>query len=336
MPAPSRRLLPTAVRIGLIAALASALSAIAIAYRTRETERANPPRGKFIEVDGVCLHYRERGQGPALVLLHGNGTMLQDFEVSGVPALAEDRYRVVIFDRVGFGHSDRPRETDWTPERQAALLSKAFDRLGIARPIVLGHSWGTQVALALALDRPEQVRCLILLSGYYFPTLRLDALLLSTPALPVIGDFMRHTISPWLGRLMWPALVKKMFAPNPVTPRFAAFPVWMALRPSQLRAAAAESGLMVPDAETMAPRYGELSMPVFIMAGDKDEVVDTRHQSMHLHDAIPHSTLWIIRGAGHMVHHVAPQKVIELVDAAAAAFPASRSQPQPSTRPATH
>jgi pimeloyl-ACP methyl ester carboxylesterase len=243
--------------------------------------------------------------------------MLQDFELSGVPALASARYRVISFDRVGFGHSERPRARNWGPQAQAALLSKAFERLGIVRPIVVGHSWGTQVAIALALDHPARVRSLVLLSGYYFPTFRLDAMLLATPALPVIGDFMRYTLSPWVGRLMWPGLVRKMFAPRPVPAHFAAFPKWMSLRPTQLRAAAAESGLMVPDALLLKRRYREILMPVWILAGADDRVVDTRRQSVRLHDAIPHSTLEVVPGAGHMIHHIVPEKLMEKIDAAA-------------------
>ncbi|MDB5809628.1 MAG: alpha/beta hydrolase [Betaproteobacteria bacterium] len=303
-------------RIALFAALACAVSAIAIKIRAHEAERANPPRGKFVEVDGVCLHYRERGEGPPVVLLHGNGTMLQDYDISGLPALASQRYRTIEFDRPGFGHSDRPRGKRWGPRAQAALFRKAFERLGIVRPVVVGHSWGTQVALALALDHPAQVRSVVLLSGYYFPTFRLDVFFLSAPALPVIGDFMRYTISPWLGRLMWSSFVKKAFAPSAVPPRFAAFPMWMSLRPSQLRAAAAESALMIPDAFAFQSRYSELKMPVFIMAGAGDRIVDTRRQSMRLHRALPHSQLFVIPDAGHMIHHVVPQQVLGVIDAA--------------------
>jgi pimeloyl-ACP methyl ester carboxylesterase len=245
--------------------------------------------------------------------------MGEDFELSGVPALASARYRVVSFDRVGFGHSERPRGRPWGPHEQAALLRKAFDRLGLVRPIVVGHSWATQVAVALALDHPANVRSLVLLSGYYFPTFRLDAILLSTPAIPVIGDFMRYTLSPWIGRLMWPRLLKKIFAPGPIPPRFAAFPVWMSLRPSQLRASAAESAMMVPDAAMLEGRYHELKMPVFIMAGAGDRIVDTQRQSARLHEVIPQSELHVVSRCGHMIHHVVPEEVIEVIDAAARA-----------------
>jgi pimeloyl-ACP methyl ester carboxylesterase len=68
--------------------------------------------------------------------------------------------------------------------------------MGVSQPLVLGHSWGTLVAVALALKHPRNIRALILASGYYYPTVRADVLVLSPPALPLVGDVLSHTISP--------------------------------------------------------------------------------------------------------------------------------------------
>jgi Alpha/beta hydrolase family len=98
----------------------------------------------FVKAEGVRLRYIERGTGsPPVVLLHGDGSMVEDFATSGLVDLVAERHRVVAFDRPGYGGSDRPRDRAWTPEAQAALLAGAFARLGIGRPIVVGHSWGT-------------------------------------------------------------------------------------------------------------------------------------------------------------------------------------------------
>lgn len=68
------------------------------------------------------LHYVERGHGEPLVLLHGNGSMIQDFETSGLIEAAARTYRVIVFDRPGYGHSERPRSTVWTAEAQSNLF----------------------------------------------------------------------------------------------------------------------------------------------------------------------------------------------------------------------
>lgn len=301
--------------IFLAAGAALAASALLVRQQTRKVERDHPPAGGFVDVAGVRLHYIERGQGQPLVLLHGNGSMIQDLESSGLIDMAAKKHRVIAFDRPGYGYSERPRGTTWTPQAQADLLHRALLYLGVERPIVVGHSWGTLVALSLALDYPDYVKSLVLLSGYYYPTVRADVPVLSLPALPVIGDLMRYTVSPLLGRMIWPAMMRRVFGPASVPDRFAAeFPVWMALRPLQLRASAAESAQMIPAAFSLRKRYHELTMPVVIMSGDSDRHVDMHAQSERLYQEIPQSVLHVTRGAGHMLHHFAPQQVMEAIE----------------------
>jgi pimeloyl-ACP methyl ester carboxylesterase len=95
-------------------------------------------------VDGVRLHYVERGCGKTLVLLHGNGSMIQDFESSGLLELAAKKFRLIIIDRPNFGHSSRPRNVIWMPDAQARLIQRALERLGVSQAIVVGHSWGAR------------------------------------------------------------------------------------------------------------------------------------------------------------------------------------------------
>jgi pimeloyl-ACP methyl ester carboxylesterase len=313
---PSRRGRANSVIGGALLASAVALGAAALftRVRARKAERAHPPRGRFIEIDGVRIHYLERGDGPVVVLLHGNGAMVEDYEISGVLDLAARDHRVIAFDRPGFGYTDRPCRQLWTHTAQAELLHRAFTELGIKRPIVVGHSWGTLVALALALEHPTDVGGLVLLSGYYFPTTRADVVLLSPPAIPIVGDVMRYTISPLIGRLSAPKLIRKIFSPAPVTGRFAAeFPIELMLRPSQIRASAADTALMIPAATAISERLGELAMPIAIMAGEEDEIVDVARQSGRLHKELPASELRLVRGAGHMVHHMSPSEVVDLI-----------------------
>ncbi len=300
------------IAVGVIAALA--LSALVNRYLAKKAERANPPIGRFITVNGVRLHYFERGTGTPLVLLHGNGTMIEDFQCSGLIDLAAKKYRVIAFDRPGFGHSERPRRTMWTPAAQADLIAAALEEIGVPRAIVFGHSWGTLVALALAMKYPQEVRALILASGYYYPNARADVVILSPPAIPLIGDLLSHTISPLLSRLMWPLLLRKIFGPSPVPEKFKQeFPEEMAVRPSQLRASAAESALMIPSAHTLRQQYRLLQMPVAIVAGAEDRLIESE-QSAHLHRDIPHSTLRCVPDTGHMVHQTATAEIMSAID----------------------
>ena len=152
-----------------LAGAAGALGTMAIAndLLARRAERLHPPMGRFLTVDGVGLHFLDRGAGPVVVLLHGNGTMAWDFVLSGLVALLETDHRVIAFDRPGFGYSERPRSRFWTPQDQAVLLGQALRILDARPAIIVGHSWGTLVAISMALRDPEGTTGLVLLSGYY-------------------------------------------------------------------------------------------------------------------------------------------------------------------------
>jgi pimeloyl-ACP methyl ester carboxylesterase len=301
--------------VGTVATIVlSAVSALINRHLAKKAEHDNPPLGQFLDIDGVRLHYLERGSGEPLVLLHGNGSMIADFASSGLIDLAAKNHRVIVFDRPGFGHSDRPRDVVWTPNAQAELICNALQQLGVSQSVILGHSWGASVAVALALKYPTLVRGLVLASGYYYPTARVDVIALSTPAVPLVGDVISHTLSPIVSRMMWPIMLKKIFGPQSVPPKFNGFPKEMAVRPSQIRASAAESALMIPDALSFQNQYAQLQMPVSIIAGDDDRLIDIDRQSRRLHDDIIHSTFHRIPGNGHMVHQTATSAVMSAID----------------------
>jgi pimeloyl-ACP methyl ester carboxylesterase len=303
----------------VLAGSAAALGAAVLYNRQRAgaAERKTPPTGRFLDVDGVRLHYIERGEGEPVVLIHGNGTMIQDFTISGLVDRLASRYRVIVIDRPGYGYSSRPRQL-WTPRAHAELFQRALKQLGVEQAVILGHSWGTLVAVALAVEYPALVRSLVLASGYYYPTLRADTFLFSPPAVPVIGDAMRHTISPLVARAIMPGLIKQMFAPAEVPERFdRLFPKEMMLRPSQLRAAAEDAALMTPSVMELHHHYSELKVPITIITGADDQIADVGRQSERLHRELPQSEFIALPGLGHMVHHLAPDAVANAVERAA-------------------
>lgn len=317
-PAAAHRGRRTAAAIA-VGALTLAATAAFVRQRSRRAEERNPPRGRFLEVDGVRLHYVDTGRGEPVVLLHGNGVDLGDFALSGLLDETARRYRVVAFDRPGFGYSARPGDRPWAPEDQARLLRKALAHLEVERPVVVAHSFGTLVAAALALEQPGYVKGLVLLAGYYYPTARPDVPLAASLKTPLIGPLMRNTFSPLTGRALWPGARKTLFSPAEPPPRFAGFPVWMSLRPAQLRAAADDAAHMLPAARRLQRRYGELRLPVELIAGDGDRIARPDRHSQRLHQALPHSRLHLVPHAGHMVHYLAPAQILAAIDAVAAA-----------------
>lgn len=296
------------------AATAAAVGALWVRHRARKAEGDNPPAGRFVEVDGVPLHYVDKGDGPAVVLLHGNAVLLQDFVASGLIDRLSERHRVIAFDRPGYGHSGRPRDRLWTPQTQGAVIQQALRQIGVQRPVVLGHSWGTLVALNMALGDAADVRGLVLVSGYYYPSARADVALAAPAALPILGDVLRYTVSPLSGRLLFKRTVQAMFAPAPIPDDFfESVAREMVLRPVQIRAEAEDAAFMIPAAAQLGAHYSGLKTPLSIFAGADDKVVDPKAHSVRLHRAIPGSTLLVAPGAGHMVHYAIPAEIADAI-----------------------
>ena len=156
---------------------------------------------------------------------------------------------------------------------------------------------------------------LLLASGYYFPTARSDVALFSPPSIPIVGDVISYTVAPIIGEAIgWP-LIAKMFAPQPVSPKFEReFPMALALRPSQIKAFSQDTSHMITAAQQLSPRYGTITCPTVIMAGDADRIVNIERQAQRLHGAIPGSRLDVLNGAGHMIHHLDPARMVRAID----------------------
>ena len=328
---------PVSHRRGRAATIALAVggglgvAAIVNAFRVKAAEAANPPLGHFVEVDGVRVHYAEHGAqrgGTPIVLIHGNFSMVQDFELSDVTHRLALHHRVIVFDRPGFGYTDRPAGTKWTAERQAELLAAAAAQLGVEQPVLVGHSWGTLAALAWALNFPGQVAGLALMSGYYFPTMRPDVLAQKPMTLPVVGDIVRWTIAPIQLRIAKPLGNRQIFGPSPTNEYFDQnFPWELAARPSQIRATIADTAQMTDAAASLSPRYAELRLPVTVVVGDGDRLVDYKAHSVRLADALPQAELVVIPGAGHMVQHIEPGIVTDTIVALVARVDAQVPEP---------
>jgi len=158
---------------------------------------AKPP-GRIVEVDGVPLHYIERGSGPPVILIHGFGGYTYTYRYL-IPELAKD-YRAVAVDLKGFGYSGRPKKSDYAIGEQARLVVRLMDTLGIDRASVVGHSLGGEVAMRMAANHPDRVERLVLaasVSGDRIPTL---------PVTPLIRPFMwffSRLFGRWLFRRMY-------------------------------------------------------------------------------------------------------------------------------------
>ena len=142
---------------------------VAFSARTaRQVEKAVPPLGRFIDVDGARIHYLDEGSGPPLLLIHGLAGQMRHFTHSLLDLLKSD-YRVVIVDRPGSGYSTRPPQASAAIDAQARTIAHFAKALGLERPLVVGHSLGGAIALSLALNHPEEVGGLALIAPATHP-----------------------------------------------------------------------------------------------------------------------------------------------------------------------
>jgi len=127
-------------------------------WESIDPETAAP--GSFLDIDGRRIHYVQAGQGGPVVLVHGWNGSTFDMRYT-IPELAQ-RHRVIAIDLLGYGHSARSADGDYSIAGLGELVRKAMDRLGVERAVVLGHSMGGAIAQWLALQYPERVERLIL------------------------------------------------------------------------------------------------------------------------------------------------------------------------------
>ena len=309
------------VALGIGAVLAAL--AIVTLIGTGMIERAQPPAGRFVEVDGGRLHIVELGRpdAPPVVLLHGASGNLGDMRLALGDRLAA-RYRVILVDRPGHGWSDRPDgAADASPARQAALIHQALTRIGVTRAIILGHSWSGAAATAYALAFPDAVAGLVLLAPVTHLWPGGVAWINRAVTTPFVGPLIARTLILPFGYLMMPFGVDAVFAPQSPPPDYAARTgLRMILRPSEFIANAQDIVGLHAFVTAQSPRYGEIKAPVEIVAGDDtDKVVYTDIHSRAIAKQAPRVNLTVLPGVGHMVQFVATDRVVQAVDDVAAA-----------------
>ena len=296
--------------------------ALITAIGTWLIERAHRPRGRFIDVDGFPQHIIEAGPRDAgdtlpVVVLHGASANLEDVHMALGERLGARR-RVIFVDRPGLGFSARPVGQGASPAYQAAVLRNILDQLGIARAIVVGHSWGGALALTFALDCPERTAGLVLVAPATHPGVwrrtRYSAIL----AGPVGWLYTRTFAFPLGALLMWPG-AHVAFKPQPLPEGYVRRSAAMlVLRPRSLMANWADVGCLDPFLQRQTERYAALSVPTIILAGDTDTLVPPPRQCEKLAATATCVKVVLLPGFGHMLHHAAADRVVEAVETVSA------------------
>jgi haloalkane dehalogenase len=134
-----------------------------------DLEQYYPFTGRHLDLDGLRLHYLDEGEGPLVVMVHGNPSW--SFYYRNLVLALRDRHRCIVPDHVGCGLSDKPGDDryDYTLERRVADLERLLDAVAPAGAVTLVvHDWGGMIGMAWAARHPERIARLVILNTAAF------------------------------------------------------------------------------------------------------------------------------------------------------------------------
>jgi haloalkane dehalogenase len=158
-------------------------------------QRLFPFESRFVDIDGCQVHYVDEGQGPVLLLLHGNPTW--SFLYRGIIERLQDRFRCIALDYPGFGLSRACQGYEFSPKEHAKIVRGFLDELGLDDIVLMGQDWGGPIGLWVAGRQPERF------SGF---------VLGNTFAWPVNGQWRFETLSRVMGGPVGAVMVRRFNA----------------------------------------------------------------------------------------------------------------------------
>ena len=265
---------------------------------------------RFTDVDGVRVHYQEAGDAnaPALVLIHGFASSTMVWSKVFL-RFAQDGYRVIAVDMLGYGYSAKPRNAEYTIAGQAKLLTRLLDCLSIARALFVGSSYGGAVAATCALDYADRVEKLVLV-GTVNNNRPLAFKLMRVFGSPVFGD----VVSPLLigSRRLLRRRMKRVYDRH----------AWVLderrveARHLPLRAAGTQRAIIRTvrnwDAERISECAHLISQPTLLLWGENDREIPLA-DGERLHADIPGSRLIVFLNCGHLPHEEYPEVFTSVV-----------------------
>jgi len=269
---------------------------------------------QFVSVDGLKLHYVSAGSGRPVVLIHGNPGSHQDYTMAVLDKLSRS-FHVIAFDRPGHGYSERHDSVGTTVEVQAKLIRDALQKLSIQKPILVGHSWGGSVVLAAAVAHADELSGIVVLAPAAYPTVSIEWWSM-LPHVPVLGKFFVHGLTPVIGRAIVKANLKDAYHPQAVQENYAEQSAEMWTRPEQVRAYAYDERTLRSSLKALSPRYSDIQLPVVIVTGSADLLLEPEKHAYKLHKSIKGSELLVLPQTGHQLPQTRPDSVIEAIERA--------------------
>jgi pimeloyl-ACP methyl ester carboxylesterase len=274
---------------------------------------------RFVAVGNHKIYVRDYPGGPpAIMLLHGFPDNLHLYD-RVVPLLTPKR-RVVTFDFLGWGASDKPHSYTYSAGNQLRELDAVIEHLGLGECVLVAHDASGPPAIDWALEHPARLAGLVLLNTYYcaMPTLRPpEAIwLFSTPFVRVVARFVSRLFGDFVFRRMYRWQVGKFFRDADVRNDF--LPILyrqFEVEPSAHRAFFGLNEDLRSTIEARSLRMGEMKRfdrPVRIIFGDADPYLNSS-VAKRFNELFPTSDLHLLPGACHFVQMDEPEKVSSLI-----------------------
>ena len=262
----------------------------------QELENKYYPSGsKTLDIGGQQIRYRDEGQGPVLVLIHGVCASLNTWD-GWAEELADD-FRVIRLDLPGFGLSPLADAGIYERQRAVALIDAMAQTLGLERFSLAGNSLGGYLSWIYAYAHPEKVEKLILVDSAGFQ-LKMPWMLKFASTWP-FSMFSRHMMP----RFMMADAVEQVYGdPERIAPGVRERYFELAMRPGG-KSDYVEIFKMLgrkfsqPD---VSDGIAEISVPTLVMWGDKDTWIPYPEQVENWRRALPQAKLIIYQGAGHI------------------------------------
>ena len=282
-----------------------------------KAERALVPhhyQRQSVVVDGVALNYVSAGSGRPVVLIHGNPGSHEDYTLALFERLIQSYY-VIAFDRPGHGYSERHDSVHTTVEVQAHIIHDALKQLAIEKPVLVGHSWGGSLVLATAVAYGKDLSGIVLLAPAAYPSMRVEWWSL-LPRVPLLGEFVVNRLTPFLGRAFVRKSLKQAYDPQDVQHDYAEQSAEMWMRPDHIRACAYDERTLAASLKVLSQYYCDIEMPVVIVTGSADRLLDPNEHAYPLQKAIRDSRLVVLPETGHQLPQTQPDAVMAAIDAA--------------------
>lgn len=280
----------------------------------RSAETNVPASGSFITVNGRKLHYLDRGDGPVLLFVHGLGGNLHNFDWP-LWSYLPDGYRLIAADRAGAGYSTGGAPHSGLIRDHAADLVALLDALEIDKAMVVGHSLGGAIALAMAVLYPERVAGLALIS----PLTKFKA---EVPKgmeglnirSPLMRSFVSRTFAVPASVRATERTMEYVFGPQQPPAGYAVEGgAMIGLRPSHFYATSTDFVAVEKDLPQLETRWSEIEVPVGVLFGTEDRLVDYRANGEALRDKLPALKLDLLEGVGHMPQYARPRETADFI-----------------------